>query len=117
MMRKALSIIVLAFFCLGASAQIIRDTSALRSSFKAAQLIAPAVLGASGAFVHYVWHDNIELPCRSFLSAGENRNRYIYVSGDYLRFAPATVHFGLGLTGVKSQHALLDRTIESAISH
>ena len=40
-----------------------------------------------------------------------------YDIGSYVQYVPGTVHLGLGLAGVPASHALLDRSIESAIAH
>ena len=117
MMRRLTIILLFSLYCIGASAQYARDTVSLGSSFKGTQLIAPAVFGASGAAVHFLWHDSIELPVHDFTSAGGNVNPLVYQSGNYFRYVPAVAHLGLGLTGVKSRHAFLDRSLESAISY
>ena len=40
-----------------------------------------------------------------------------YDIGSVTRFVPSTMHMGLGLAGVPSRHALLDRTVEATIAH
>lgn len=102
--------------CTGARAQFARDTLAA-STFKATQLIAPLTLGAAGTALHYLGHDAVEVPVRSFVQdiPGAGTPGFDVVS--YARWAPVALHLSLGLTGVSSRKPVLDRAIQDVISY
>lgn len=114
--RVLLCIAACLCFCTGAHAQYARDTLSVRP-FRATQLIAPAVLGAAGVAVHYLGHDAIEVPVRSYVQDNIRKGGAYIDAGTYLRWIPAPVHLGLGLAGVPSRHAFVDRVIEDAIAY
>lgn len=103
----------------GINARTAVDSLHTRSSFKAGQLIAPAVLGGSGLAVHFLGHESIELPLRNYIWHDLRREGTVKAVNidDYLRFVPVTAYLGLGLVGVKSQHAFVDRSLEAAIAY
>lgn len=98
-------------------AQHSRDTLALRSSFKASQLVAPAVLGVAGAGVHYLGHQAIEIPLRESLQGSPIAGNVLSTASSVAQYVPVAMHLGLGLAGVPSQHSFLDRSIEAATGY
>lgn len=115
MRRLVASLLAFCILCLSARAQFASDTSA---AFRASQLIAPAALFGGAAVVHFMWHEDIEIPVYEYFSgrAGDAASG-ISVAGDICRFVPSALHLGLGLTGVRAKRPFADRVIESAIAH
>lgn len=118
-MKRLTVFLICLCVCTAVRAQFAVDTLSLRSGFKASQLIAPAVLGASGLAVHFLGHEAVEVPVRDFTLKELSKPEVVGICpwADYIRFVPAAAHVGMGLVGVKSQHALVDRCIESALAH
>lgn len=102
--------------CCNAWAQIADSTCFSKpvksSDFKATQLIAPGVLMASGAIIHFAAHDAIDVPINNQTSRWKGDGQACHLD-DYLRFLPEGLHMGLGLVGVKSEHNFWDHTIEA----
>jgi membrane-associated phospholipid phosphatase len=112
-MRRLLPLLAALCLCLPLKAQFAADTT-----FRVSGLIVPAVLGGTGLAVHYLGHQAVEEPvylntCGLLGPAGD----YLDAAGDWLRFAPAAAHLGLGLAGVRARRPFSDRVIESAIAH
>ena len=61
----------------------------------------------------------VDASVRGFVQTDIRQGRSLssFDAGSVVRFAPAVAHLGLGLVGVKSKHALLDRSIESVVAH
>lgn len=85
----------------------------LRSDFKYTQLIAPGTLMATGALVHFAFHDAIDVGFNKETSKwiGEGKRQK---ADDYLRFLPTVMHLGYEYIGAEPQHGILDRAIETA---
>ena len=116
-MRRLLTLLALMFLGIPLHAQYAADTLS-RSTFRASQLIAPALLGGAGLLVHYTAHESVEVPVyESSKGCLGDATPYVSVAGDVLRFAPSAAHIGLGLVGVKSDLGFGDRALESFIAH
>ena len=116
MFKRLLAVVAGLCICAGAHAQFARDTLAA-PVFRASQLIAPVTLGAAGAALHFIGHEAVEVPVRSFVQGipGAGPSRTDFTS--YVRWTPVALHLGLGLVGADSRRPFLDRTIEDAISY
>lgn len=118
---KRLTAVIVLFLSLGlnlrAQFSMPLDTTAVKGSgFKAAQLIAPSALVATGAIVHFAAHDAIEVPIskgfQNWRAGGPERS-----FDNYLQYAPVVMDLGLGLLGAKAEHGFWDRLIEASIAH
>lgn len=89
------------------------------SDFKCTQLLAPVLLTGAGLGLHYLGHEAIEMPLRDYVQQDirQGGTTPFYDIGSYVQYVPSSMHIGLGLLGARSQHAFLDRTIESSIAH
>lgn len=93
----------------------LRQNAESASAFRPSQLIAPAAFLGSGVAVHCFAHESVDYAIRDRVAvwrgAGPVRD-----FDDYLQYLPFVTNVGLGLTGVKAKHDLLDRTIETSVS-
>ncbi len=119
-MRRLLPVILLTALLAGPAARaqmaVRVDTAAVRApAFRASQLIAPGALMGTGALVHWLGHDAIDVPVRNAVQGwrGDGLQRRF---DDYVQYLPLTMNIGLGLTGVPAKHELPDRLIETGVS-
>lgn len=129
---KALSLICCLFISISASARYsiatfssaVISTNSLFSanipepalkepSFKATQLIAPAVLIGSGTLVHCFAHDNLDIWFKN--KAQSLRGPYIKAD-DYLQYLPLFMDLTLAFACVPAEKGLLDRSIELGVA-
>ena len=68
-------------------------------------------------FVCGAAHAQFDTRVRDFVQDGLRKDVPFYGIGDYTRFAPSVMHVSLGVLGVPSKHALVDRLIEESIAH
>lgn len=69
------------------------------------------------AFLCIAANAQFDARIRDFVQDELRKGAPYYGISDYTRFVPPVFHMGLGLTGVPSRHALVDRTIEEAIAY
>ncbi|MBO4475663.1 MAG: phosphatase PAP2 family protein [Bacteroidales bacterium] len=116
MARKVILCVLMCLcLCGGARAQYARDTLD-RQSFRPAQLIAPALLAGAGLSIHFLGHDAVEVPIRTFVQDNVRKGVPASEVTGYVRWVPGAMHLSLGLLGVPSRHAFVDRSIEDVIS-
>ena len=119
-MRRLLPILLL-ISLLGAphaSAQyaVRQDSLAVRTpTFRATELIAPAVLMTSGVAIHCFGHDAIDVPVNRWTQEQWRRGRPERSLDNYIQYVPLAMDLGLGLVGARSEHAFVDRVIETAV--
>ena len=120
-MRRLLVLALLLSLDCTVHAQLASDTLVVRGGALdvCKQLIAPVVLGGAGLGVHYLGHESLEMPLQESVLAlpGHDSTGTVEEVVSVCRFLPTAAHLGLGMAGVPSRHALLDRSIESAIAH
>ena len=118
MLRRAVTCLVVCLgMCANASAQYARDTLAHAPAFRATQLIAPAVLSSAGLAVHFLGHESMEIPTRNYIQNDLRKDSQFLDIGAYTQYVPVAAHISLGLVGVPSRHAFVDRCIEASISY
>ena len=104
--------ILLIFPC---SAQTTSDSLAVKSNFKAGELIMPLSLIAAGTlgFVEPIRNSRYEV--RDYLNEwrGDHRTEV----DDYLQYVPLASIYGLSLLGAEAKHNYVDRTLELATSY
>jgi hypothetical protein len=113
-MNKVLLSILSLLFILPCSAQTSSDTLAVKSNFKAGELIMPLSLVGVGAlgFIEPVkaWHHGLH--DKVSIGAGDNTIK----ADEYLRFVPMAGIYGLSLLGADAKHGYMDRTLELGVS-
>lgn len=62
-------------------------------------------------------HAQFDVRVRDWVQDDLRKGAPFYDIGSVTRFVPPVMHMGLGLAGVPSKHALLDRTIEETIAY
>ena len=124
-MRNGILSILLVFALLAGPAAraqyAVRDTSAMRTqvsapAFRATQLIAPGVLIASGIGIHCFGHDAIDVPVHDWFQNQWRAGGPERPFDNYIQYAPIVSYAGLGLLGVKAEHAFTDRMIQGLLS-
>ena len=85
------------------------------SAFHARQLIAPGVLLGSGIAIHCFAHDAIDVPVNRWVQEEWRQGRPERNFDNYIQYLPLAMDLGLGLVGVRSEHAFVDRALETAL--
>ena len=113
-MRHILFTFLSIFLILPCSAQS-ADTLAVKSSFKAGELIMPLSLIGAGTlgFVEPVRSSRYEV--RDYLDSWRGAHRTPV--DDYLQYVPLASVYGLSLLGAEAKHNYVDRTLEMATAY
>ena len=114
-MRKVLLSILSLLFILPSSAQTTSDSLALKSNFKASELIVPLSLIGVGAlgFVEPIKGACGDL--RSYVNNWRGDCRSTVVD-DYLQYVPLASVYGFSLLGADAKHNYVDRTLEVGVA-
>ena len=114
-MRKLLLFVLSILLILPCSAQTTSDSLAVKSNFKAGELIMPLSLIAAGTlgFVEPVRSSRFEV--RDYLN--EWRGTHRVTVDDYLQYVPLASIYGLSLLGAEAKHNYVDRTLELTTSY
>ena len=114
-MRGVFLFLLSLLFVLPCSAQTAADSVAVKSNFKAGELIMPLSLIGAGTlgFVQPIKNSRYEV--RDFLN-GWRGNHSIKVD-DFLQYVPLASVYGLSLLGAEAKHNYVDRTLEFATSY
>lgn len=114
-MRKLLLFVLSILLVLPCSAQTTSDSLAVKSNFKAGELIMPLSLIAAGTlgFVEPVRSSRFEV--RDYLN--EWRGIHRVTVDDYLQYVPLASIYGLSLLGAEAKHNYVDRTLELTTSY
>lgn len=114
-MRKLLLFVLSILLILPCSAQTTSDSLAVKSNFKAGELIMPLSLIAAGTlgFVEPVRSSRFEV--RDYLN--EWRGIHRVTVDDYLQYVPLASIYGLSLLGAEAKHNYVDRTLELTTSY
>ena len=81
--------------------------------FSARQLIIPGALIAIGAWgVDNGWFCGIKEDVKEKMA--DWRGDHYFHADNYLQYLPVACHIGLGLTGIKSQHGIAERSLTTA---
>ena len=114
-MRKFLLFVLSILLILPCSAQTTSDSLAVKSNFKAGELIMPLSLIAAGTlgFVEPVRSSRFEV--RDYLN--EWRGTHRVTVDDYLQYVPLASIYGLSLLGAEAKHNYVDRTLELTTSY
>lgn len=114
-MRKLLLFVLSILLILPCSAQTTSDSLAVKSNFKAGELIMPLSLIAAGTlgFVEPVRSSRFEV--RDYLN--EWRGTHRVTVDDYLQYVPLVSIYGLSLLGAEAKHNYVDRTLELTTSY
>ena len=114
-MRNLLFSLLSILLILPCSAQTSSDSLAVKSNFKAGELIMPLSLIVAGTlgFVEPVRNSRYEV--RDYLNEwrGDHRTEV----DDYLQYVPLASIYGLSLLGAEAKHNYVDRTLELATSY
>ena len=114
-MRNLLLSLLSILLILPCSAQTSSDSLAVKSNFKAGELIMPLSLIAAGTlgFVEPIRNSRHEV--RDYLNEwrGDHRTEV----DDYLQYVPLASIYGLSLLGAEAKHNYVDRTLELATSY
>ncbi|MBR4313124.1 MAG: phosphatase PAP2 family protein [Bacteroidaceae bacterium] len=114
-MRNLLLSLLSILLMLPCSAQTSSDSLAVKSNFKAGELIMPLSLIAAGTlgFVEPIRNSRYEV--RDYLNEwrGDHRTEV----DDYLQYVPLASIYGLSLLGAEAKHNYVDRTLELATSY
>ena len=114
-MRNLLFSLLSILLILPCSAQTSSDSLAVKSNFKAGELIMPLSLIAAGTlgFVEPIRNSRYEV--RDYLNEwrGDHRTEV----DDYLQYVPLASIYGLSLLGAEAKHNYVDRTLELATSY
>lgn len=114
-MRNLLLTILSLLFVLPCSAKTNSDSLAVKSNFKAGELIMPLSLITAGTlgFIEPIRTSRVEV--RDFLNdwRGDRRTKV----DDYLQYVPLASTYGLSLLGAEAKHNYVDRTLELATSY
>ena len=114
-MRNLLLSLLSILLILPCSAQTSSDSLAVKSNFKAGELIMPLSLIAAGTlgFVEPIRKSRYEV--RDYLNEwrGDHRTEV----DDYLQYVPLASIYGLSLLGAEAKHNYVDRTLELATSY
>jgi len=114
-MRRLLPILSLFLLLAGPAARAQLAARVDTSAFRARQLIAPGVLLTSGVAIHCFGHDAIDVPVNTWTQEKWRRGRPELGFDNYIQYLPLAMDLSLGLAGVPSEHAFVDRAIETAL--
>ena len=114
-MRRLLPILSLLLLLTGPVARAQVAARVDTSAFHARQLIAPGVLLGSGIAIHCFAHDAIDVPVNRWVQEEWRQGRPERNFDNYIQYLPLAMDLGLGLVGVRSEHAFVDRTLETAL--
>ena len=113
-MRNLLLPLLSLLLVLPCSAKTKSDSLAVKSNFKAGELIMPLSLVGVGSlgFVEPIktWHHGLQ----GNLSKGEGES--VIKADEYLRFVPMVGIYGASLLGAEAKHGYIDRTLELGVS-
>lgn len=113
-MRHVLLVVFSFLFMLPCSAQVSVDSFAVKSNFKAGELLLPLTLVGAGSlgFVDPVktWRTDLQ-ECVAMKS-----DACAITADEYLRFVPMGAVYGLSFLGAESKHNYVDRTLELGVS-
>ena len=114
-MRNLLLTLLSLLFVLPCSAKTKSDSLAVKSNFKAGELIMPLSLITAGTlgFIEPIRTSRVEV--RDFLNdwRGDRRTKV----DDYLQYVPLASVYGLSLLGAEAKNNYVDRTLELATSY
>lgn len=111
-MRHILLSLLSLLFVLPCSAS---DTLAVKSNFKAGELIMPLSLIGAGTLGFVEPIKNSRYQVRNFLD--EWRGEHRTTVDDYLQYVPLASIYGCSLLGAEARHNYVDRTLELATSY
>ena len=114
-MRKIFLTLWAFLLMLPCSAQVASDSLAVKSNFKAGELIMPLSLIGAGTlgFVEPVRSSRYEV--RDYLDSWRGTHRTSV--DDYLQYVPLVSIYGCSLLGAEAKHNYVDRTLELATSY
>ena len=114
-MRKILLYILSLLFVLPNLAQTRTDSLAVRSNFKAGELIVPLSLVGVGAlgFVEPIKGVCVDLQGSVNNWRGDGHTTVV---DDYLQYVPLASVYGLSLLGAEAKHGYVDRTLEVGVA-
>lgn len=114
-MRNILLTLWAFLLMLPCSAQVASDSLAVKSNFKAGELIMPLSLIGAGTlgFVEPVRSSRYEV--RDYLDSWRGTHRTSV--DDYLQYVPLVSIYGCSLLGAEAKHNYVDRTLELATSY
>ncbi len=114
-MRNTILFILSLLFVLPCSAQTASDSLAVKSNFKAGELIMPLSLIGVGTlgFVEPIKNSRYEV--RDYLESWRGAHRTSV--DDYLQYVPLASIYGCSLLGAEAKHNYVDRTLELATSY
>ncbi len=116
-MRRLPLLLLPLLMCLPAKAQQV-SAPPDSSAFRASQLVAPSVLGGTGLALHFLAHNEIEVPVFSGMDGLlGSATPFVTGAGEVGRFLPSAMHLTLAFAGADSRVPFTDRLIESVIGH
>ena len=113
-MHRLLSLLLSLSLVLPLSAGV-NDSLAVKSDFKAGELIMPLTLIGAGTLGFVEPLKNARFEVRDYLN--EWRGDHRVTADDYLQYVPLGAVYGLSILGADSKHGYVDRTLELATSY
>jgi len=93
----------------------VNDSLAVKSDFKAGELIMPLTLIGAGTLGFVEPLKNARFEVRDYLN--EWRGDHRVTADDYLQYVPLGAVYGLSILGADAKHGYVDRTLELATSY
>ena len=113
-MHRLLSLLLALSLVLPLSAGV-NDSLAVKSDFKAGELIMPLTLIGAGTLGFVEPLKNARFEVRDYLN--EWRGDHRVTADDYLQYVPLGAVYGLSILGADAKHGYVDRTLELATSY
>ncbi len=113
-MHRLLSLLLSLSLVLPLSAGV-NDSLAVKSDFKAGELIMPLTLIGAGTLGFVEPLKNARFEVRDYLN--EWRGDHRITTDDYLQYVPLGAVYGLSILGADAKHGYVDRTLELATSY
>ncbi len=113
-MHRLLSLLLSLSLVLPLSAGV-NDSLAVKSDFKAGELIMPLTLIGAGTLGFVEPLKNARFEVRDYLN--EWRGDHRVTADDYLQYVPLGAVYGLSILGADAKHGYVDRTLELATSY
>lgn len=113
-MHRLLSLLLALSLVLPLSAGV-NDSLAVKSDFKAGELIMPLTLIGAGTLGFVEPLKNARFEVRDYLN--EWRGDHRVTADDYLQYVPLGALYGLSILGADAKHGYVDRTLELATSY
>ena len=113
-MHRLLSLLLALSLVLPLSAGV-NDSLAVKSDFKAGELIMPLTLIGAGTLGFVEPLKNARFEVRDYLN--EWRGDHRVTADDYLQYVPLGAVYGLSILGADAKHGYVDRTLEFATSY